>query len=197
MARPSNKEQRRAEIVDGLLEVIVERGYERASVAEIARAAGLASGLVHYHFGSKLEVLLALVAHLSNTVEERFERRVQPGAPPRQKLDALIDAHLALGPDADPRAVAAWAAIGTEAISQPEVSRVYGEALGRLHERLLTLLIECLGAESDRTEAAERMAAALLSAVEGAYRVSAAAPGLLPDGFAAPAVKAMVSDFLD
>ena len=47
MARPSNTEERRQQIVQGLLRVMAERGYERASIAEIARAAGLTPGLVH------------------------------------------------------------------------------------------------------------------------------------------------------
>ena len=56
MARPSNTEERRQQIVEGLLRVMAERGYERASIAEIAKAAGLSPGLVHYHFTEKQEL---------------------------------------------------------------------------------------------------------------------------------------------
>ena len=35
MPRPSNREERRAQIVDGLMRVLPEHGYERASVARI------------------------------------------------------------------------------------------------------------------------------------------------------------------
>ena len=40
---------------------MADRGYERASVTAIAKAAGLTPGLVHYHFHNKKEILLALV----------------------------------------------------------------------------------------------------------------------------------------
>ncbi|HEY4122015.1 MAG TPA: TetR family transcriptional regulator, partial [Byssovorax sp.] len=59
MERAPNVE-RRAQIVAALARVMAARGYERATVAQIAAEAGLAAGLVHYHFASKRDVLLTL-----------------------------------------------------------------------------------------------------------------------------------------
>ena len=78
MARPVNTHLRRAQIVDGLQQVMAERGYARASITAIGKAAGLSPGLVHYHFGSKQEVLLALVDRLSARLEERLEEWGEP-----------------------------------------------------------------------------------------------------------------------
>jgi len=69
MARPSNTEARRSQIVDGLVMVLSERGYERSSVQAIASAAGLSPGLVHYHFKNKLEILVELVERLDGVLE--------------------------------------------------------------------------------------------------------------------------------
>ena len=41
MPRPSNTQQRRAQIVDGMLTVMATTGYTRASIQAIARAAGI------------------------------------------------------------------------------------------------------------------------------------------------------------
>jgi TetR/AcrR family transcriptional repressor of bet genes len=71
MARPSNTEERRQQIVEGLLRVMAKRGYERASIAEIAKEAGLSSGLVHYHFKDKQEILLTAVEQLAARVRTR------------------------------------------------------------------------------------------------------------------------------
>ena len=102
-----------------------ERGYERASVAEIARAAGLTTGLIHYHFASKQNVLLALVERLAAGFEARFNERLdRAGDDPIKRLHAFVDAHLALDTAADPQAVAAWVTIGAEAIRQPEVRAI-------------------------------------------------------------------------
>ena len=50
MPRPSNTSERRKEIVSGLLHAMARRGYAETSMPEIARAAKLTPGLLHYHF---------------------------------------------------------------------------------------------------------------------------------------------------
>jgi len=187
MARPSNTLQRREEIVDGLLRVMATHGYEGASIVAIARAAGLAPGLVHYHFDTKAEVLLALVERLVRQVRARYE--VRPG----DRLDAFIDAHLALGPDADPRAVAAWSIVGAEALRQPDVRRLYRSALASTLKELKRLVAQRLREQKRSTRNAGRIAAGIVSAIEGAFRIAAAAPGALPGGYAAPMVRRMAT----
>jgi TetR/AcrR family transcriptional regulator, transcriptional repressor of bet genes len=198
MPRPSNTQARRDQIVDGLLSVMSLAGYERASIAAIARAAGLSSaGLVHYHFASKQEILVVLVERLVVTVEARYRARVErAGCDPQKRLHAFIDAHLALGDDADPRAVAAWVAVGAEAVRQPEVRTLYAAAIARSIDELRALLAACLRARGRRTHNARRLAAALRSAMEGAYQLAVAAPDALPRGFAAPAVRKMADGLI-
>jgi len=53
MARPSNTDERRGQIVAALQAVMARAGYAGATIAAIARQAELAPGLVHYHFKDK------------------------------------------------------------------------------------------------------------------------------------------------
>ena len=92
MGRPSNTEERRQQIVAGLLRVMSERGYERASVAEIARAASLSPGLVHYHFKDKQEILLTAVEQLAARVRTRVSTRLQRAKGARAQVDAFVAA---------------------------------------------------------------------------------------------------------
>lgn len=190
MPRPSNQEARQAQIVEGLRQVMAQQGYARASVVSIAKAAGLTPGLVHHHFASKGAVLLALVAGLSSGARARLQRRLQalgPEAQPWARVDAALDAYLALGHDAAPEAVGAWCMVGAEAQRDPDVARVYGATLAQLREDLASLLAACPGVTP---QGAQASAAALLAFIEGAYRVATAAPGSVPAGFAAPAAQA-------
>jgi TetR/AcrR family transcriptional regulator, transcriptional repressor of bet genes len=198
MARPSNTAARREQIVAALGVVLGERGWAAATTLEIARAAGLAPGLVHYHFGSRQEILVALGERLSATLEAR-EARLLAAAPdePRARLFALLDAHVALGADADPGAVASWAAIGAQAQHQDEVREVYARAVARQLERVEARVTEVLRAEGREVRGARRIAAGLVAAVEGAYRVAVSAPGVLPEGFAAPALRRIAEGLLD
>jgi TetR/AcrR family transcriptional repressor of bet genes len=77
MPRPSNTAERRAQIIEGLLNVIAADGYEGATIASIAKAAGLGSGLVHYHFTTKQAILLALIERIGELIDARY--RATPG----------------------------------------------------------------------------------------------------------------------
>ncbi len=193
MPRPSNRDARRAQIVEGLMQVLPEFGYERASIARIARAAGLSPGLVHHHFDSKQAILLALAERLEATVDARM-----PDArTPRRRLYGFVDAHLALGPDADPRAVACWVALGAEAVFQPEVGAVYRAIVGRRRERLLALLRDVCRDEQRSTRGLETASAAVLAVIEGFFQLASAAPETVPRGSAAATARACVDKLID
>lgn len=51
-------EERRAEILQTTCTVVIERGFAATRVSDVARALGVSTGLIHYHFDSK-ETLLA------------------------------------------------------------------------------------------------------------------------------------------
>ncbi|WP_434388765.1 TetR/AcrR family transcriptional regulator [Melittangium boletus] len=193
MARPSNTEERRRQIVQGLLRVMAERGYERASIAEIARAAGLSPGLVHYHFTQKQEVLLALVEQLAARSAERLRTRLErTRAGPQARVEAFIDAFLATGEDADPDAVAAWVTISAEAVRQPEVRALYQQVV----RADLGQLEELVGAVIGRRRA-RAVAAGLFATIQGYFVLAAASPELIPAGSAADLVKRMAAGLFD
>src|SRR5688500_4811014 len=106
MARPSNTEERRHQILDALLRVMARKGYDGAAVTDVAAEAGLTPGLVHYHFENKLEILIELLRRLVARHEEALDRALEAAdrSPPAQ-LAAFIDFHLSLGPTADPDAL--------------------------------------------------------------------------------------------
>jgi TetR/AcrR family transcriptional repressor of bet genes len=187
MARPSNTAERRTQIVDALLSVMATHGYEGASVLAIGKTAGLNPALVHYHFKSKEEVLLALVERLVESVRARYDG---------QSLDSFVDAHLALGPGADARGVAAWNVIGAEALRQPAVRKLYRRALATTLREMRRLVKKQLWILRRSTRNAGSIAAALVAAIEGSFRIAASAPNLLPRGFAAPTVKRMAAHLI-
>jgi len=198
MGRPSNTAERRAQIVSGMLQVMAERGYEGASVVAIAEAAGLASGLVHYHFKTKQAILIALVERLVATVDARYAVRLEAaGDAPCAQIDAWIDAHLGLGADADVDGVAAWVLVGAEAIHQVEVRQVYERAVTQRLQQVTELLRRALAASCRRTNRVAQLAAFVVASIEGAYQLGATVGAALPAGFAAPFVQRAVRSLID
>src|SRR5713101_8595699 len=54
------RNDKRARILDAAVKVFAERGYFSSTVAEIARAAGVADGTIYLYFKSKDDLLLRL-----------------------------------------------------------------------------------------------------------------------------------------
>ncbi|MCH8621098.1 TetR family transcriptional regulator [Undibacterium sp. TS12] len=197
MSRRPNTEQRRAEIVQALLATMAEHGYEKATIQLIAQQAGLAPGLLHYHFKTKADMLLELVKTLATLSRQRYLAFAENAVTPEQKLHAYINARLAKGQGSDPKAVAAWVVIGAEAVRQPEVRAVYQQAVEaelRLVEELLTA---CLQAKGRQLRGVAQLAAGLLAYMEGSFQLASAAPEAMPVGYAAETAIQLLQSYMD
>ena len=197
MPRPSNKEQRRKEIVQGLLDVMSEKGYENASIQAIGKACELTPGLIHYHFKSKQEILVALIKSLSLIAQQRYEGLLENAKSPREKLEAFIDAALSLGEGADEKAVSAWVVIGAEAIRQPEVQILYQEIIKRNKLELMELL-SSLNSETNAeltNKKIENIAMMSLSSIVGSYQLATTAKEISPKNYASDTLKQFIFGF--
>ena len=63
-AAESPAEIRRAQIMEAAAAVFAEKGYQRATVKEIATRAGVAPGTIYLYFENKRDLLLAIADHL-------------------------------------------------------------------------------------------------------------------------------------
>jgi TetR/AcrR family transcriptional repressor of bet genes len=185
MSRKSNTGQRRAEIVAALLASMAEHGYEKSTIQLIAHKAGLAPGLVHYHFKTKAEILHELIKTLASLSHQRYLAFAEPAVSADDKLRAYINARLAKGDGADPAAVAAWVVIGAEAVRQPEVRAIYQEVVRAEASLIEELLGACFSARGKAVGNFKPLAAALLALIEGAFQLASAAPDVMPVGYAA------------
>lgn len=190
MPRPTNTASRRQQIVDALIAVMATRGYDGASVADIAREAGLAPGLVHYHFASKLEILVEAIRIIGARHEHVLEvaaARIGGRAPrsPRRELVAFIDVHLGLGAHADPALLACWVLVMGEALREPRVKAEVEAILARLVARATDILER--GTANGELACADvpAAAAALIAVIQGYFAVAATARDLIPSGSAA------------
>jgi len=92
-------EARRAQIVDAAIMTLDEIGYIRASMAQIAKRAGISTALISYHFRDKNDLmdytLMKLVTDMSSYVLERTKAALRP----HDKLRAYIEASIAYQAD--------------------------------------------------------------------------------------------------
>lgn len=81
---------RRSAILAVAAELFKENGYNRTTLADIAVAVGTDRASLYYYFGSKEELLDALVTHLVIENTEAAERTRDSDGPAPEKLRALI-----------------------------------------------------------------------------------------------------------
>lgn len=122
------RERARESILQSAIELFAERGVSGASIAEITRHAGVAQGLVNYHFGGKDQLIAAVIDRWFETLLS-FP---QVDGSPDEKLAAVIDGALMATAYAIPlqRAVLAMQ-------QQPSTHRLFAESEKR-HEAGVT-----------------------------------------------------------
>ncbi|MBV9680352.1 MAG: TetR/AcrR family transcriptional regulator [Solirubrobacterales bacterium] len=133
-------EQRREQLIDAALEVILERGYARISIEAIARAAGITRPVVYDHFADLNRLLHAVVER-----EERISldqlAEVVPDEPGDQAPRELLARGVSRFLDAVMSRPATWRIIllpleGTPPIVRQHVEAGRTEVLARI-QRLL------------------------------------------------------------
>jgi AcrR family transcriptional regulator len=85
----------RAHVLEAARRLFAERGVEAVTMEEVARAAGVAKGTVFHRFGDRAGLALALLDDHERDLQERILRGAPPlgpGAPPRDRLLAFLDA---------------------------------------------------------------------------------------------------------
>lgn len=191
MTRASNTDDRRAQIVDALITVMAKHGYDGASIGDIARKAGLAPGLVHYHFDNKLEILLEAVRKLAAEHDRALDAALIDVADPRRALATFVDVHLGLGAHANPTALACWVLIIGESLREKRVRAEVDLVLARLTMRINDILMRGITAKVFNCDA-DAAAAGILATIQGYFTLAATSRALIPVGTAASTTLTMI-----
>jgi AcrR family transcriptional regulator len=84
------REQRRRQILDVALQLFARDGFERTSVAQIARTAGISKGLMYNYFESKEAMLSAILLRSTQEIASHFDPD-HDGILSKEELHYLID----------------------------------------------------------------------------------------------------------
>jgi AcrR family transcriptional regulator len=120
--RPAGRkgEDTRAAVLAAARAQFSATGYERTSLADIARAAGLTSRALYHYVDSKPELFAEVTAAVLDRLGEEVLRHVLPQADTRSRLRALVDVFRSLHRE-DPTLVGFFGLVILEARWNPEV----------------------------------------------------------------------------
>jgi TetR/AcrR family transcriptional regulator, transcriptional repressor of bet genes len=154
---------RRRQLVDAAIAVIHEQGFAHATVARIARHAGISAGMVHHYFKDKDDLLFATMRHLLAELRADAVERLSAAADPEQRIRAIIDACFGEA-QFDEQVFSAWLALYGNARQSERLTNILTLYHGRLKSSLLFDLRR-LVPDSD----AERLATGIAAMIDGLW----------------------------
>ena len=135
MGRPSLKTQRREDLIRACIQAIHEEGLEGASLARIAKRAGLTAGIVAHYFGDKAELIEATMRHIGKALGREQAQRLRAAATPMERLVAIIDANLNPG-QFRPDTTSVWLSFWARLNHSPRLARIQRINSARLNSNL-------------------------------------------------------------
>lgn len=96
--RDLDKPSVRHKVLKAAMEVIAERGADRARIQDIAKRADMSPGHVMYYFGKRDRILIDVLLHSEAELSDRLRRRVASAPSPLEALDRVVRLYLPVGP---------------------------------------------------------------------------------------------------
>ncbi len=147
--RPKDLPDRGAEILGRIRQAFAEKGFDGASMQDLARAAGMSVGNFYRYFPSKDAIIEAMVGYDLAEIERDFA--AIHGAPdPRAALRAKIAEHLDDDCSGEGRL---WAEITAAAHRKAEIARICCNMEDVVADNLLTVFARMTGLDVETCRA--------------------------------------------
>jgi AcrR family transcriptional regulator len=128
-------EERTLEILASIRQAFAEKGFDGASMQDLARAAGMSVGNFYRYFPSKAAIVQAMCGYDLAEIQQEFSE-IRASDNPMAGLRARILAHLA--DEGETKDGQLWAEITAAAMRKPEI----GEASRQMEETITALMTE-------------------------------------------------------
>lgn len=124
----SRRDERKEQILNAALMVLVKKGYESSRVDDIVEKSGLSKGAIYWYYKSKKEIYLDLVNFWVLRYSAVLNHIVEEDAPPPQQLKDLFQYFIdQYETDPEPFKVLAefWSMVGKDDDFKDKLQKVY------------------------------------------------------------------------
>lgn len=180
MAR--SKEAARKAILDAADLVLKRDGAYNMTMDAVARAAGCAKGLLHYHFHTKQRLLVEAVGRISTEREVQWTQAFDT-ADPHEAIDRTWNV---IAQEVESGTLRAWSSLFT--LSDSAVDQAVSKASARFRDQITTATRDLLArANCESTLPVDRLGWLLTAVVDGmSFQLAAGADAeVLADAYAA------------
>lgn len=96
---PKLVEERRTQILGAAIKLFSDKGYYRTTILDIAKTAGISSGLIYQYFSEKEDVLCFALLHVVDTYEREIPPRIAGAKDPVDRLCQSVEAYCTIVDD--------------------------------------------------------------------------------------------------
>ncbi|MCA9591592.1 MAG: TetR family transcriptional regulator [Myxococcales bacterium] len=150
-------------VLDAAIAQIAANGIGKTSVQDIATAAGLSKGLVHYHFDSKVDLYREVLVRSCDFMRVRIQAAFELPGSPLERVRRALHEMWSMRRDGAPH-VRVLSEIALVARVEPEMGQALGEALRKAREQMIEIGFKELVALGVRPRVSPPVAARLLLA---------------------------------
>ncbi|WP_208348873.1 choline-responsive transcriptional repressor BetI [Pseudaestuariivita rosea] len=180
---------RRNALLDATIAEIGASGTLDVTVSQIARRAGVSSGLAHHYLGGKEDMFIAAMRHILTLYSIEIRKSLAGAAGSRQRLEAIVHTSFAQI-HFQPEMISAWLNFYVMAQRLPAAQRL----LHVYRRRLRSNLIHALRPMTDRPD---RVADTLAALIDGLYLRQALNDTSVPAKEATARIMAAADDLIN
>lgn len=152
----------RERLISAGYRVLSERGYDATTVKEVAREAGVNQGLVHYYFGSKDALLLAVIEEARQQYARELKRLREETPPERLAAASFTWGEKLL--NETPEQIRLRFELFALGLRNPELKPAVAELLSQSNKGIAQTVARVRGGDDAQPEAVDQQYAAIIQA---------------------------------
>jgi AcrR family transcriptional regulator len=129
-------EASRAQVLDAAMRVFGKQGIRSASVQDVANAAGMSKGAVHYHFESKDDLIIQVMRHAYERISDRIRRVFEIPGPPLERVRRSLAEMWAVRAEGSPE-IRVVLDVMTQAIHDPVLKKAVGDVMREARQQVV------------------------------------------------------------
>jgi AcrR family transcriptional regulator len=166
MPRPHVEEERRQQILEATWHVIAVSGFRSLRLSDVAKRAGVSSGMIHYYFDTKRDLLKAAFERYYERSTQRRQWIMETGKGPLELLKLIVESYLPIE-DETLEGWHVWSELWVEGLQEPDLQQLNEDFYGQWRRSVADIIRDGQDAGLIRDGSAIELANMLIAMIDG------------------------------
>ncbi len=166
MPRPHVEEERRQQILEATWHVIAVSGFRSLRLSDVAKRAGVSSGMIHYYFDTKHDLLKAAFERYYEHSMQRRQWVMETGKGPLELLKLIVESYVPVE-DETMEGWHVWSELWVEGLQEPDLQQLNEDFYGQWRRLVAGIIRDGQDAGVIRDGSATELANMLIAMMDG------------------------------